>query len=232
MDSLTDLAQKYPDSIKLQLAVQESIYNNGDTILAVENLKQLSQKHPENEDIHNALAVIYLQKQDTTEALNSLIKSLSNNQNQPDIEFELAFIEASRKNKTALQIADRMINRYTEKDIQAKGYFTKGIYFANIAQPVEAIKAFDSAIINNFTLIDAYIEKAILLLETGEPSKTIATLSKAVALDKNNADILFWLGKAHQQKKEYDQALLYFSETIKIDPTNKAAQQAIEEIKK
>jgi tetratricopeptide (TPR) repeat protein len=53
-----------------------------------------------------------------------------------------------------------------------------------------------------------------------------------IALDKNNADILFWLGKAYQEKKEFDQALLYFSETIKIDPTNKAAQQAIEELKK
>jgi len=51
-------------------------------------------------------------------------------------------------------------------------------------------------------------------------------------LDKKNADILFWMGKAYQQKKEFDQALLYFSETIKVDPTNTAAQQAIDELKK
>jgi tetratricopeptide (TPR) repeat protein len=125
-----------------------------------------------------------------------------------------------------------MINRYAERDIQAKGHFAKGIYFANVSQPKLAIQELDSSIIKNFTLIDAYIEKGILQLENGEASNTIATLLKAVALDKNNADILFWLGKAYQEKKEFNQALLYFSETIKIDPTNKAAQQAIEELKK
>lgn len=231
-DSLTVLAKKYPDSIKLQMAVQESIYNNGDTIQALQNLEKLSEIHPQNEEVHNALAVIHLQRSDTSAALLSLMQSLSINQNQPEIEFELAFIEAARKNKAALLIADRIISRYTEPDIQAKGHFTKGIFYANMAQIDLAVPSFDSAIIKNFTLIDAYIEKAILLLESGEPTKTIATLSKAIALDKNNADLFFWMGKAYQQKKEYKQALLYFSETIKIDPTNKAAQTAIEEIKK
>lgn len=230
-DSLAILAEKYPDSIRLQLAVQENIYTVGDTLMALQNLQLLSQKHPQQEVINNALSVIYLQQGDTSAALQSILQSLAINQNQPEIEFELAFLEACRKNKAALQIADRMINRYTERDIQAKGHFTKGIYYANMAQPALAIEAFDSAIIKNFTLIDAYIEKGILLFEIGEPSKTISTLSKAIALDKKNPDILFWMGKAYQQKKEFDQALLYFSETIKLDPTNKAAQQAIEDLK-
>jgi tetratricopeptide (TPR) repeat protein len=125
-----------------------------------------------------------------------------------------------------------MINRYTEKDIQAKGHFSKGIYFANTALPKRAIQEFDSAIIKNFTLVDAYVEKGILLLESGKINESIATLSKATALDKNNADVLFWLGKGYQQKKEFSQALIYFTETLKLDPTNNSAKSAIEEIKK
>ncbi|MEN9952249.1 MAG: hypothetical protein RLZZ520_517 [Bacteroidota bacterium] len=231
-DSLSLLAKQYPDSIRLQIMLQEAIYTSGDTLQALKNLEQLIAQFPSNQELNNAIAVIHLQKGDTASAITSLLLSLAANQNQPDIEFELAFLEAARKNKTALQIADRMINRYAERDIQAKGHFAKGIYFANVSQPKLAIQELDSSIIKNFTLIDAYIEKGILQLENGEASNTIATLSKAVALDKNNADILFWLGKAYQEKKEFNQALLYFSETIKIDPTNKAAQQAIEELKK
>jgi tetratricopeptide (TPR) repeat protein len=231
-DSLSELAKQYPDSIQLQILLQEAIYSGGDTLQALNNLQELIEKFPSYQELNNAVAVIHLQKGDTTSAIASLLQSLAANQNQPNIEFELAFLEAARKNRAALQIADRMIIRYTERDVQAKGHFAKGIYFANISQPKLAIQELDSAIIKNFTLIDAYIEKGILQLENGEASNTIATLSKAVALDKNNADILFWLGKAYQEKKEFDQALLYFSETIKIDPTNKAAQQAIEELKK
>ncbi|MEY3542347.1 MAG: hypothetical protein RLZZ204_1159, partial [Bacteroidota bacterium] len=231
-DSLSELAKQYPDSIQLQILLQEAIYSGGDTLQALKNLQELIEKFPSNQELNNAVAVIHLQKGDTTSAIASLLQSLAANQNQPNIEFELAFLEAARKNRAALQIADRMIIRYAERDVQAKGHFAKGIYFANISQPKLAIQELDSAIIKNFTLIDAYIEKGILQLENGEASNTIATLSKAVALDKNNADILFWLGKAYQEKKEFDQALLYFSETIKIDPTNKAAQQAIEELKK
>jgi tetratricopeptide (TPR) repeat protein len=231
-DSLPELAKQYPDSIQLQLLLQEAIYNSGDTLQALNNLQQLSKKFPSNQELSNAVAVIHLQKGDTASAIASLLQSLATNQNQPNIEFELAFLEAAQKNRSALQIADRMITRYSERDVQAKGHFVKGIYFANVSQPKQAIQELDSAIIKNFTLIDAYIEKGILQLEMGEASNTISTLSKAIALDKNNADILFWLGKAYQEKKEFDQALLYFSETIKIDPTNQAAKQAIEQLTK
>ncbi|MEY3059855.1 MAG: hypothetical protein RL000_1207 [Bacteroidota bacterium] len=231
-DSLSLLAKKYPDSIQLQILLQEAIYSSGDTLQALKSLQQLIQKFPNNVELNNAVAFIQLQKGDSSSAKGSLLQSLAINQNQPNLEFELAFLEAASKNKTALEIADRMITRYAERDIQAKGHFAKGIYYANISQPKKAIQELDSAIIKNFTLIDAYIEKAILQLENNEASNTIATLSKAIALDKKNADILFWMGKAYQQKKEFDQALLYFSETIKVDPSNIAAQQAIDELKK
>lgn len=231
-DSLLFLANRYPDSIQLQISLQETIYNNGDTIQALKNLQELIQKYPNSQELNNAIAVIHLQKRDTSSAIASLLQSLAINQNQPDIEFELAFLEAARKNKAALEFANRIITRYSERDIQAKGHFVKGIYFANISQSKQAIQELDSAIVKKFTLIDAYIEKGILELESNEASKTIKTLSKAIALDKKNADVLFWLGKAYQQKKEFDQALLYFSETIKLEPSNLAAQQAIDELKK
>lgn len=231
-DSLNQLVSQYPDSIQLQLLLQEAIYMEGDTSLALSNLLNLISKFPQNHDIQNAVSFIYLQKGDTSKAIESLFQSLSINQQQPDIEFELAFVQAAQKNSDALNIADRLIKRYDDGAIQAKGHFTKGIYFANIAEPKKAIAEFDSAIIKNFTSVDAYIEKGILLLETGDVEKSIATLTKAIALDKKNADILFWMGKAYQQKKEYNQALLYFSETLKLDPSNIAAQQALKEIKK
>lgn len=232
MDSLQQLAKQYPDSIQIQLSLQESIYIDGDTAKALENLQLLIKKFPDNKNLRNAVALIHLQKGDTSFAIQSLLNSLAIDQNQPDVEFELAFLEAAQKNEDALIIADRMINRYSERDIQAKGHFSKGIYFANISLPKRAIQEFDSAIIKNFTLVDAYVEKGILLLESGKTNECIATLSKATALDKNNADLLFWLGKAYQQKKEFNQALIYFSETLKLDPTNNSAKSAIEEIKK
>jgi tetratricopeptide (TPR) repeat protein len=232
LDSLQQLAAQYPDSIQLQLSLQEAIYVGGDTTKALDNLALLIKKFPSNKSLQNAIASIHLQKGDTAYAIQALLYSLAIDQNQPDVEFELAFLDAAQKNEEALIIADRMINRYTEKDIQAKGHFSKGIYFANTALPKRAIQEFDSAIIKNFTLVDAYVEKGILLLESGKINESIATLSKAIALDKNNADILFWLGKGYQQKKDFSQALIYFSETLKLDPTNNSAKSAIEEIKK
>jgi tetratricopeptide (TPR) repeat protein len=232
LDSLSQLAEQYPDSIQVLLSLQEAIYIDGDTTKALVNLLSLIKKFPANKDLQNAVALIQLQKGDTTNAIKALLHSLATDQNQPDVEFELAFLEAAQKNENALIIADRMINRYTERDIQAKGHFSKGIYYANTSLPKQAIQEFDSAIIKNFTLVDAYVEKGILLLETGKINESIATLSKATALDKNNADILFWLGKAYQEKKEFNQALIYFSETLKLDPSNNSAKSAIEEINK
>ena len=232
LDSLQQLTEQYPDSIQIQLSLQEAIFIDGDTTKALDNLLLLIKKFPGNKDLQNAVALIQLQQGDTSYAVQSLIKSLAIDQNQPEVEFELAFLEAAQKNENALIIADRMINRYAERDIQAKGHFSKGIYYANTSLPKRAIQEFDSAIIKNFTLVDAYVEKGIILFESGKINESIATLSKATALDKNNADVLFWLGKAYQQKKEFNQALVYFSETLKLDPSNNSAKSAIEEIKK
>lgn len=232
IDSLNQLISKYPDSIQLQIALQEALYIKGDTSSALSNLLMLTKKFPKAEALHNAIGIIYLQKGDTLKATEAIIHSLSINQNQPDIEFELAFLQAAQKNKTALITANHIINRYKEKEIQAKGHYARGIYFANLALPKQAIMELDSAIIKHFTMVDAYVEKAILLLEGNNPSLAIETLDKAVALDKKNTDILYWLGKAYQQKKEYDKALLYFSETLNQDPSYAPAVEAIKEIKK
>jgi len=232
IDSLQILVEQYPDSLEIQLALQEKIYANGDTAMALKNLLALEQKHKNQIALYNAIAYLQLQNGDTTNAIDALVHSLSINQIQPDIEFELAFVEAARGNKVALVIADKMINQYGEKEIEAKAHFTKGIYYANTQLPAKAIQEFDSSILKNFTLVDAYIEKGILQFELGETEKSIQTLSKGAELDKNNADIFFWLGMGYKQKKADDKALLYFSETLKLDPNYTAASNAIIEIKK
>ena len=231
-DSLQQLISKYPDSLELQILLQEKNYSKGDTAIALKNLEALLKKYEKRSDLHNALAVIQLQMGDTNNAVGSLVNSLTINQLQPDIEFELSFIEAARGNSTALAIADKMMAQYADKEIQAKAHFTKGIYYANKTMFREAIKEFDAAIINNFTSIDAYVEKGILHYELGETGKSIDVLSKAAEIDKNNPDIFFWLGKCYKQRKQEDQALLYFGETLKLDPNYEAAKTAIQALNK
>ena len=231
-DSLQQLISTYPDSLELQILLQEKNYSKGDTAIALKNLEALLKKYEKRTNLHNAIAVIQLQTGDTNNAVGSLVNSLAINQLQPEIEFELAFIEAARGNSTALAIADKMMAQYADKEIQAKAHFTKGIYYANKTMLREAIKEFDAAIINNFTSIDAYVEKGILHYELGETGKSIDVLSKAAEIDKNNPDIFFWLGKGYEQMKQEDQALLYFGETLKLDPNYEAAKTAIQALNK
>ena len=231
-DSIEQLITKYPDSLELQIDLQEKIYSQGDTAIALKNLEALVQKHKNSTVLHNTLAFIQLQMGDTSNAVGSLVNSLAINQLQPEIEFELAFVEAARGNSRALAIADKMMAQYADKEIQAKAHFTKGIFFANKTMLREAIKEFDAAIINNFTSIDAYVEKGILHYELGEIDKCIDVLSKAAEIDKNNPDIFFWLGKGYKQINQEDQAILYFGETLKLDPNYIAAKTAIQAINK
>lgn len=231
-DSIEQLITQYPDSLELQIDLQEKIYSRGDTTIAFNNLVALIQKHKNSTALHNALATVQLQMGDTSSAVGSLVNSLAINQLQPEIEFELAFVEAARGNSTALAIADKMMAQYADKEIQAKAHFVKGIFFANKTMLREAIKEFDAAIINNFTSIDSYVEKGILHYELGEINKSIDVLSKAAEIDKNNPDLFFWLGKGYKQMNEDEQAILYFAETLKLDPNHTAAKTAIQAINK
>jgi len=198
---------------------------------AVDSSLLLLEKYPDSVALINQTAFSALKMGDTGKSIQLLSQSLGLKLEQPEVENQLGFLLASIKSEQSLLIATRMT--HSEKALDAaKGYYIKGLFYANTGNDREAIKSFDSCIIANFTFTDAYIEKAISLYYTGEMNKAIDALSKAMDLDSKNPDVYYWLGLCLEQKKETEKAAAYYQETLRLAPDHEGAIASLNKVKK
>lgn len=188
-------------------------------------------QYPDSVDLLNQSAFSALQSGDTGKSIQYLSHSLGVKLDQPEVENELGFLLAAIKSEQALLVATRMIK--SEKALfAAQGHYIKGLYYANIGKDSEAIRSFDSSIISNFTFTDSYIEKAILLSGAGKYDLAIDALTKAMNLDRKNADVYFWLGNCHSGLKDIEKATAFYQEAVRLDPQLNASISSFNNIKK
>lgn len=198
---------------------------------AKDSTEVLLGQYPDSVELLNQSAFNALQKGDTSRSVQLLSQSLGLQLDQPAIENELGFLLAAIKSEQSLLIATRMTKN--EKGfIAAQGHYIKGLYYSNTGNDGEAIQSFDSSIISNFTFTDAYIEKAILLYTAKDYNRAIDALTKAIELDRKNADIYFWMGSCLEEKNQVEQAIAYYQEAIRLDPQHAGANASYNNIKK
>ncbi len=143
----------------------------------------------------------------------------------------LGFKYAESNDRRALDIADSLI-LYGETNVAiCDGFYLKGIYYANLNNPDKAISYFDSAILTNYTFTEPYIEKAILLHEEKKFDLALDLLTKASELDRYNPEIYYWMAKNHEAKKDHEEALFYYEQTLVLDPNFTNVKKAIDNIK-
>lgn len=141
------------------------------------------------------------------------------------------FIYAEKKDPKALGIADSLIHYGKTNAIVAKGFYLKGVYLTNINITDKAIACFDSAILNNYTFTEPYIEKAILLHESKKYDLAIDLLSKASQLDRYNPEIYYWMAKNYEAENNHEEAFFYYEQTLVLDPKFNNAKEAIDNLK-
>ena len=138
---------------------------------------------------------------------------------------------ASNKNEQCIDMADSLLNSSYEPTTRAEVFFAKGLYYSNIDDREKAIECFDSTIALNFTMVDAYIEKSILLCKQKKYDAASATLKIALPITKNNADLYYWLGQSYEGQGKIQEASKLYEMTVNLDPDFEAAKEALKRIK-
>lgn len=165
------------------------------------------------------------------EKIDSLEKELEHAPNDVQLLNEASYNYASMNNPKSLQLADRMIAIYDNGNASALGHFNKGIYYSNINIVDSALIEFTKAIQDDYKLIDAYVEKSILLYDQKKYQESYALLEKAVLVNKYMPTLYFWMGKNKQAVQQNKDALFYFKQCLELNPSQEEGQEAKEIIK-
>jgi tetratricopeptide (TPR) repeat protein len=222
----------YPDSLQLIAKLADLQEESGQYDLALATIEKGLQKDSTAAIFHNRKASLLLVKGDTSGAISGLLKSLSYAPEQTDIHVELGFLYAAQKKKNALMVADFLLTQTDQPALLTQARFMKGIYYVNTGDKKNALLHFNECIINDYTFIDAYMEKGILLYNDKKYIDAQKSFEKALTISNTHAEAYFWTGKCLEALNKREEALDYYKKTLGLDDKMKEAAEAVERLSK
>lgn len=177
--------KKEPDQSRLPLA---------DSIAIIR--EQLS-RDDSNPELWKRLYQLELDKGDTVEALKSLKNYTQLAPEDGNGWLELAWLLADTKSSLALVVTDSL-KLARDPEISTRAAYISGVYYSNLGQDDKAVAVFDSIITNNYTFLDAYIEKGIIQHDRKQYAEALKTFQQALKVNTTTAEIYYWISRCYE----------------------------------
>jgi tetratricopeptide (TPR) repeat protein len=126
-------------------------------------------------------------------------------------------------------ICDSLL-RHDTIEKKAEPFYFKGIYYSNINDKAKALDHFNKAIQNDYTFLDAYMDKGKILFESKKYNDAIKTFQLALKVSVSYADAYYWLGKCQEALGEKDEAKLNYQRAYSLDKSLTEAKDAAERL--
>jgi tetratricopeptide (TPR) repeat protein len=145
--------------------------------------------------------------------------------------YDQALLWAEQGDLRVIKLCDSLLTA-PDKQAGASPYYYLGIYYAEIKDTANALASFDKTIVADYTFLEAYIEKAALLLaqKKSEAARKELELLRAVA--PSYAPCHYWIAKVAVFEQKNDLALVHYKLALSLDSTLQEAREAIFELEK
>ena len=211
-----NLIQYYRDNNRLDLAIHTT-----DSLIKNDSL---------NSRLWHIKAVLLLENYDTINAITAFEKAISITPSPTDL-INLGAVYAYQKNNKALSISDELIRLFNER-YKKEALFIKGIYFSKLNNNDEAFRYFDACIGIDFSFMEAYREKAIVLMKLKKYYQAINLLTKAITLNNSFDDGYYYMGKCFESINDSSRSAEYYQKAIFYNPNNTEAAEALQFLEK
>lgn len=205
-----------PDSgtYRLQLAYMlDSINQAG---LAIQQMDTIVMKDSTSDRLWSIRGHIAEDAKDTMKAMESYAKSLRINE-APGVMLSLANLYAEKKNPRALLITSRIKDLSLGKEYDANSAFIAGIYYARTGDKNAALQKFDESIANNYTFMEAYIEKGMVYFDNKQYPEALKVFKFASTVNNLYADAYYYQARCYEMTGNKDSAVMRFKQSLGLD---------------
>jgi tetratricopeptide (TPR) repeat protein len=222
---MKDAIAKYPDSILLREKLMQYYFVNGNIDLALTETTNAIIKDSNNPTLWDKKAQLYLEKDDTTNAIDAYEKAI---EIFPDPQYIMSagWLYAQTKNPNALVMADALLigkNARAEKEAN----LIKGLYYSATGNKQKAIGFFDNCLALDYTYMNAYREKAIVLYDLAKYDEAIKVLTRAVTLQNKFDEGYYWLGRCFEKLNNTSDAIESYKNALLYNPDYVEAKDAL-----
>lgn len=214
-----------PDSIR-EINI-DSLADRGDYKNAVGQLDLLLAKNPDNPEWLYKKAVALEQMEDTIQAITFYEKAILTAGNFPEASLKLAIIYAEQGNNKSLDICNSLLKNPSAFSYRSEILYTTGIYFIRVNQSERAIQLFDQLIKEDYTFLDAYLEKGILLFYQNKYAEARNVFEKSTSVKNTFADGYYWTAKCDERMNNKTEAIDNYKRSIALDKGFTEAKEAL-----
>jgi len=229
LENMQRQLRQFPDSPGLRLQYAFTLDSVERYKEALAQMDSLIKKDSANYGLLYAQGQIAEDARDTLLALKSYAAA-ARLYESPDVLLALANLYAEMKNDRAILFCSRVKALGLGREYDAHCAFITGIYYARLHKPEEAVKYFDECIANNYTYMEAYIEKGLAYFDAGQYDKALHVFQFATTVNNLYADAYYYQARCYEMTNKKDSAVLLFKQSLQLDPTLNEAREHLKKL--
>ena len=216
----------HPDSVGLRLKLAIALDSIGFYKPALVQMDSLIRKDTVNYALWFTKGRIAEDAGDTLVAMQSYDRALRIYPSA-DAMLGLANLYAEQKNERALLICAQVKRLSLGREYDAHADFIAGIYNARTNNKEKALAFFDDCIANDYTYMEAYIEKGRVYFDNKEYAEAMNVFKFASTVNTLDADPYYWQGRCFEMLNVKDSAVLRFKQALNLEKNDKKIQDAL-----
>jgi len=214
-----------PDSVREINAL--NLVEKGDYKNAIVQIDKLLTKEPLNPVWLYKKAEALEQLEDTAQAILHYQKAIESAGKFTDASARLATIYAEQGNLKSLEICESLLKDPLAFKMRSVILYTKGICFLRTGQPEKALQIFDQIIREDYTFLDAYLEKGILYYDQKKYTEARKVFEKSTSVKNSFADGYYWTARCDEMLNNKPEAIDNFKRAIVLDTGFIEAREAL-----
>jgi len=219
-----------PNSLFLHLSLARAYDAIGKTNEALAACDTILQQEPGQVNALLLKSDLLLKKDDPAGATRALERAYISMPSNREIVNKLAYQYAETKNSKAIQLADSLISKDSQK-LFAEPYYIKGMYYSNINDKAKAIELFDATIKQDHRYLNAYVEKGKILLDQKKTTEALKAFELANTITPSFPDAWYWMGRCQEMIGDKSEAKQNYEKAYELDNTFTEAKDAADKIK-
>jgi tetratricopeptide (TPR) repeat protein len=231
IDGLTNNVAKHADSAGLRLQLINALDSINDFKNALIHMDILLKKDSGNYGLWYRKGKLLENSKDTIQAIKAFNSALRIYPS-PDGMLSLANLLAETRSKNALPLCQQVLDLRMGREYDAHAHFISGIYFARTANYTKAQIEFDNCINNNFSYIEAYLEKGFIFYDAKKYEEALKIFKMASNINNTYPDAYYWLAKTQEAMHQNAEALKNYQTALMLDKNLKEATEAIQRLEK
>lgn len=220
-----------PDSVGLRYQLMNELLRNNLYTEAIAQNDTLLQGDSANAVFWYRRGAIQLNKGDTTAGIASLQTAVQREPMFMEPLLDIASVYAAKFDSNALKATNRVLQITPDPKLKSEARFIQGVYYSNINDKSKAIASFDDCIKNDYTFIDAYVEKGLILYDAKDYKAALAVFEQTIQVSNSFAEGYYNAGRCEEALGNKSEAKSYYEKALGLDKTLTGASEGLKRVK-